>query len=161
MNLPSNWPKTLVMLTVSLFTAILVRAADQDRPAGDGMFIATTGRIVTIDLQTKMLRVRGSDSEPARNFIRPKRRFSSPVITLPGRLGIHIPVRVERNPNPSKTAAGVPNLDKYTVVITSKTLIQDGAEDIRLEDFAAGETISIHGILKGNTLTASRISKWS
>src|SRR6266481_2957718 len=136
MNLPTNWPKTLVILTVCLFTAILATAADQDRPAGDGMFIATTGRIVTIDLQNKMLRVRGSDSEPVRNFVRLKRHFSSPVITLPGRLGIHIPVRLDRNPNLSKTTAGTPSLDEYTVVITSKTLIQDGAESIRLEDFA-------------------------
>src|SRR5260370_7633340 len=83
MNLPSNWPKTLVMLTVSLFTAILATAADGDRPAGDGVFIATTGRIVTIDLQTKMLRVRASDSEPPPNFDRTKPLFPSPALTFP------------------------------------------------------------------------------
>jgi hypothetical protein len=149
------------MLAVSLFTAILATAADGDRPASDGMFIATTGRIVTIDLQTKMLRVRGSASEPARNLVRTRRHFSSPVINLPGGLSIHIPLRVDRNPNPSKTTVAAPNLDKYIVVITSKTLIKDGAEDIRLEDFTAGETISIHGVLRRNILTASRISKWS
>jgi hypothetical protein len=155
----SHWRKALLMLSISLFTAILAKAADQDRLSGNGLFIATTGRIVAIDLQNKMLRVRGSDSEPARNLIRLKRHFTSPVITLPGGLSIHIPLRVDRNP--SKTTASAPNLDKYTVVITNKTLIRDGAEDIRLEDFTAGETISIHGVLKGNILVASRISKWS
>ena len=123
------------------------------------MFIATTGRIVTIDLKNKMLRVRGSDSEPARNFAHLRPHVSRPVITLPGGLRIHIPVRAERTS--SKTTANTPNLDKYTVVITSKTLIQDGGESIRLEDFKQGETISVHGVLTSNTLTASRISKWS
>jgi hypothetical protein len=149
----------LMMLAIALSAAFFAAAADRDRPAGDGMFIATTGRIVSIDLKNRMLRVRGSDSEQPRNFAQAKPHVSSPVITLPGGLNIHIPVRVER-PAP-KTTAGTPHLDEYTVVITSKTLIQDGGEAIRLEDFSEGEIISIHGVLNGNTLTASRISKWS
>src|SRR4029077_18958033 len=128
-RLASQWPKTLMVLAISLLTAVAVSAADQDRITGQGMFIATTGRIVTIDLQNRMLRVRGSDSEPARHLVHTKRHFSTPVITLPGGLSIHIPLRVDRNPA-SKTSAGVLNLDKYTVVITSKTLIQDGADPI-------------------------------
>jgi len=151
--------KTLIVLAIGLSAAFAAAAADRDRPAGDGMFLATTGRIVSVDFKNRMLRVRGTDSEPARNFAQSKPRLSSPVITLPGGLSIHIPVRVER-PAP-KTTAGTPNLDEYTVVITSKTLIQDGGETIRLEDFGEGEIISIHGVLNGNTLTASRISKWS
>ncbi len=149
-----------MMLAIPLLSAVAVLAADQDRLTGDGMFIATTGRIVTIDLQNRMLRVRGSDSVPARHYARIKRHFSTPLITLPGGLSIHIPLRVDRNPA-SKTSAGVPNLDEYKVVITSKTLIQDGADPIRLEDFTQGETVSIHGVLNGNILTASRLSKWS
>jgi hypothetical protein len=155
----SRWSKTLLMLAISLPIAILATAADRNRLAGDSMFLATTGRIVRIDLKTRMLRVRGTDSEPARNFAQAKPHPASPVITLPGGLSIHIPVRVDRNP--SKTTATTPNLDEYTIVITSKTLIRDGGEPILLEDFAEGEIISIHGVLNGNTLTASRISKWS
>src|SRR5215472_10005499 len=112
----SHWTKSLVMFAIALSTALLAAAADRDRPAGDGMFIATTGRIVSIDLKNRMLRVRGSDSAPARNFTQTKPRLSSPVITLPGGLSVHIPVRVERTT--PKTTGGTANLDEYTVVIT-------------------------------------------
>jgi hypothetical protein len=154
----SHWRKALMILPVFALTSLLAAAADQGRSTGDGMFIATTGRIVAIDLQNRMLRVRGSDTEPLRNLIRPKHRFASSMISLPG-LGIHIPLRVDRNP--SKTSANTPNLDEYTVVITNQTLIQDGGDPIHLEDFSEGETISIHGVLHRHMLKASRISKWS
>ena len=151
--------KSLLVLAIVLSTVFLAPAADRDHPAGDGMLIATTGRIISIDLKNRMIRVRGSDSEPARNFAQAKPRLSSPMITLPGGLSIHLPIRVER-PAP-KTGSATPNLDEYTVVVTSKTLIRDGGETILLEDFGEGEIISIHGVLNGNSLTASRISKWS
>lgn len=154
-----HWRKAFVIVPVLAFASLLAVAADQNRLAGDGMFIATTGRIVSIDLQNKLLRVRGSDIEPARNLLRPKHHFAVTTISLPGGFNIHIPVRVERNS--AKTSANTPNLDEYTVVINSNTLIQDGGDPIRLEDFSEGETISIHGVLNGSMLTASRISKWS
>jgi hypothetical protein len=149
-----------MMLAISLFIAVAVLAADQDRSTGDGMFIATTGRIVKIDLQNRVLRVRGSVTEPARFYAHTRRHFSTPFLALPGGLSIHIPLRVDRNPA-SKTSTGALNLDKYTVIITGKTLIQDGGDPIRLEDFTEGEIISIHGVLNGSILTASRLSKWS
>jgi hypothetical protein len=71
---------------------------------------------------------------------------------LPGRNG-------KNTPKPA--ADPVNNLDEYTVIITKDTVIQDGGDNIRLEDFKTGETISIHGILSGSVLTASRIAKWS
>jgi hypothetical protein len=147
-----------MMLSICSLTAVLVSGADGDRFNGDSAFIATTGRIVAIDLQNRMLRVRGSDIEPARNLARPRRHL--PVITLPGGLSIHIPVRVDRISNLPR-ASNTPNLDEYTVIINAKTLIQDGGDPIRLEDFREGETVSIHGVLNGNILTASRLSKWS
>jgi len=116
----SPWTKRFLMLAIVLSTALFATAADRDRPVRDGMFIATTGRIVSIDFKNQMLRVRGS--------------------------GIRI---------------ATVSLDEYTVLVTNKTLIQDGGESITLEDFSKGETISIHGTISGNTLTASRLSKWS
>ena len=125
------------------------------------MVIATTGRIVTIDLQNKTFRVRGSDGQAISNLIdlRPKGTVPAPIITFPGGVSIHFPGRLAKSP--AKTNATTPNLDEYTVVTTPKTLFQDGGDSIRLEDFMPGETISIHGVLSGNTLTASRIAKWS
>jgi hypothetical protein len=39
-------------------------------------------------------------------------------------------------------------------------VFQDGGDVIRFEDFKTGETISIHGVLEGKTIVASRIAKW-
>jgi predicted lipoprotein len=52
------------------------------------------------------------------------------------------------------------DLDDYIVVTTSGTVFQDGGDNIRFEDFKNGETVSIHGSLKGSVLTASRLAKW-
>jgi hypothetical protein len=144
-----------------MFSVINIAAAtaDQDRPVGDGMFIATTGRILSIDLKTRTIRVRGSDNERTPMFARTKAPVASSGITLPGGFTIHIPRRVDRIPSKTTTSSLGP--DEYTVVLTGKTTIQDGADPIRLEDFSAGETISIHGIFSGNTLVASKIAKWS
>jgi Domain of unknown function (DUF5666) len=144
---------------------MLAVAADGNRQGSEGMAIATTGRIVTIDLQNKTLRVRGSDGSTISNFaglkdVKPKAAVSSPIIVLPGGLTVHFPGRSAKHPAARKTGSAH-SLDDYTVVITSKTLFQDGGDPIRLEDFTPGETISIHGVLSGRTLTASRISKWS
>ena len=52
------------------------------------------------------------------------------------------------------------NLDEFTVSATPDTLFQDGADAVRFEAFKPGETISIHGYLRGPILTASQIAKW-
>ena len=49
----------------------------------------------------------------------------------------------------------------WPALLAAMSWIEDGGDSIRLEDFKAGETISIHGSLTGTTLTASRIAKWS
>ena len=79
-------------------------------------------------------------------------------VTLPGGITIALP---GRGKSPSKPPQETVNtLEEYTVVVTRDTVIQDGADSIRLEDFKTGETISIHGALNGTVLTASRIAKW-
>jgi hypothetical protein len=150
--------KRLLMVIVLLSAAMFAAAADGNRPASDSMFIATTGRIAMIDAKNRTFKVRGSDRQAIRDLL-PAKHNTSPVISLPGGFSIHFPGRIEKNP--ARTSSSAHNLDEYTVVITDKTLFQDGAESIRLEDFTLGETISIHGVLAGNTLTASRIAKWS
>jgi hypothetical protein len=146
------------MLVLFLFAAVFAKAADPHRLAPDGTFIATTGRIVMIDLKNKTLRVRASDDQFAQNFLESKQRDSSLVITLPGGRTISVPQRTAKHPSEISTT---PNANEYAVVITRKTVLQDGAESLTLEDFTVGETISIHGWYTGNTLTASRIAKWS
>jgi len=150
---------SLLMLVLFLFTAVFVKAADRHRLASDGTFIATTGRIMMIDLKNKTLRVRASDDQFTQNFLQAKQRDSSLIITLPGGATIGFPQRTAKHP--SGASSTTPNVNEYTVVITRKTVIQDGAESRSLESFAVGETISVHGWYTGNTLTASRIAKWS
>ena len=148
-----------LLLVLFLLAAMFARAADRHRFAPEGTFIATTGRIMMIDLKNKTLRVRASDDQLTQNFLLAKQSDTSPVITFPGGATIRFPQRTGRHPSPAGSTT--PNLNQYMVVITGKTVIQDGAEPMRLEDFTIGETISIHGWYAGNTLTASRIAKWS
>ena len=79
-------------------------------------------------------------------------------VMLPGGITIALPGRTAKVP--SKPAEDINNLEEYTVAITSDTVFQDGADYIEFDDFRTGETISIHGSLNGNILTASRIAKW-
>ena len=62
--------------------------------------------------------------------------------------------------NSPKSTSSVKNAYEYTIVTTGDTVFHDGVDAIRFEDFKSGETISIHGVLKGTTLTASRLAKW-
>ncbi len=148
-----------LLLILFLLATVFAKAADRQRLAPYGTFIATTGRIMMIDLKNKTLRVRASDDQFTQNFLLAKQSDTSPVITFPGGATIRFPQRTGRHPSPAGSTT--PNLNQYMVVITGKTVIQDGAEPMRLEDFTIGETISIHGWYAGNTLTASRIAKWS
>ena len=148
-----------LLLILFLLATVFAKAADRQRLAPDGTFIATTGRIMMIDLKNKTLRVRASDDQLTQNFLLAKQSDTSPVITFPGGATIRFPQRTGRHPSPAGSTT--PNLNQYMVVITGKTVIQDGAEPMRLEDFTIGETISIHGWYAGNTLTASRMAKWS
>ena len=147
------------MLVLFLLSGVFAKAADRHRLVPDGMFIATTGRIMMIDLKNRTLRVRGSDDQFIEKFLLAKQRDSSLVITFPGGATISFPQRPAKHPSGANSTT--PNPNEYTVVITSKTVIQDGAENVHLEDFTVGESISIHGWYTGNTLTASRIAKWS
>jgi hypothetical protein len=92
--------------------------------------IATTARIVTISTTDKTMRVSSS-----------------------------LALRNGKGDQP-KRISGFKNTDEYTVIATAHTVFQDGVDRIHFEDFKTGETISIHGLLKGTTLTAFRLAKW-
>src|SRR2546426_6993132 len=86
-----------LVLVLFLFAAVFARAADRHRLAPDGTFIATTGRIMMIDLKNKTLRVRGSDDQFIENFLQAKQRDSSLVITFPGGATISFPQRTAKH----------------------------------------------------------------
>ena len=128
------------------------------------MAVATTGRIMRIDLKSGTLRVRGAESQPPRNVPEIKESLwqrigvKMPNVRMPGRIAIALPGHTSKTS--SKPAPDTINPNEFLVVTTDDTLFQDGSDPLRLEDFRVGETISIHGVLDGTTLKASRIAKW-
>ena len=153
----------LLSIAVLLLMAVSAGATDSNRLNPEAVTIATTGRILKIDLKNKILKVRGSDGQQIRNLADMKQSLRPRIgVTLPGGFTIALPSIITGKNPPSKPASNQQNnLDEYTVVVTRDTVIEDGSDSIRLEDFKSGETISIHGSLTGTTLTASRIAKWS
>ena|SRR5215831_15482391 len=147
----------LVLVTASAFATDRFNNQDLRQKS-----IATTGRILRIDLKNRTLKVRGAESQSLRNV--PDIRES-----LWQRIGVKMPsVRMPAislpgyNTRSSSAKPASDNLapNEFMVVTTDDTLFQDGVENLRLEDFRAGETISIHGALTGSTVNASRIAKW-
>ena len=157
--------KRILTVAIVLFAAISLNAADRFARDPEQISISTTGRIMKIDLKNKTLRVRGSDgaSISTRNV---SQNISQMMTGLKQRVGLTIGGITIALPGRDKKSASKPstgpvnNLDDYTVLVTADTVFQDGAENIRFEDFKTGETISIRGALNGSTLTASRIAKW-
>jgi len=121
---PLNRPPTILILTLFLSAALVASAADGNRQASAGMVIATTGRIMTIDLQNRTFRVRGSDGQAISNLVdwTPKRTVPTPAITFPGGVSIHFPGRPAKSP--ARTNGSTPNLDEYTVVTTGQDIVQ-------------------------------------
>ena len=160
----------ILSIAIVFLVAISASANGADRFAreSEGTQISTTGRIVKIDFKNKTIRMRGSDGQTisVRNVSQNISQWMQGVkqkvgVTLPGGITIALPGRNTKNPTkPTAESSVTNNLEEYTVVVTKDTVFQDGSDPLRLEDFRAGETISIRGALDGSTLTASRIAKW-
>jgi hypothetical protein len=158
----------ILSIAIVFLAAISANGADRFAREPEGIQISTTGRIVKIDFKNKTIRMRGSDGQAisVHNVTQNISLWMQGVkqrvggVTLPGGITIALPGRNGKNPPSKTTAEPTNNLEEYTVVITKDTVFQDGGDSIRLEDFRAGEVISIRGALDGNTLTASRIAKW-
>jgi hypothetical protein len=158
----------ILSIAIVFLAAISANGADRFAREPEGTQISTTGRIVKIDFKNKTIRMRGSDGQAitvhnvTQNISLWMQGVKQKVggVTLPGGITIALPGRNGKNPPPKTTTESTNNLEEYTVVITKDTVFQDGSESIRLEDFRAGEVISIRGSLDGSILTASRIAKW-
>ena len=125
--------------------------------------IATTARILRIDLKNRTLKVRGAENQSLRNMPEVKeslwQRISvrMPSVRMPA---ISLPGHNSRNSAAKPVTDNNLPPNEFMVFTTDGTLFQDGAEMLRLEDFRSGETISIHGVLNGISVNASRIAKW-
>ena len=158
----------ILSIAIVFLAAISANGADRFAREPEGIQISTTGRIVKIDFKNKTIRMRGSDGQAisVHNVTQNISLWMQGVkqrvggVTLPGGITIALPGRNGKNPPPKTTTEPTNNLEEYTVVITKDTVFQDGSDSVRLEDFRAGEVISIRGALDGSILTASRIAKW-
>ena len=155
----------ILCIAIILAGALTASAADRFARDPEHISIATTGRIIKIDQKNKTLRVRGSDGQMASfkavssNISQMMQGIKQKIgVTLPGGITIALPGRNKTTSKPAQDTAN--NLEEYTVVTTNDTAFEDGSDSIRFEDFKNGEIVSIHGVLSGNTVTASRIAKW-
>ena len=157
----------ILSIAVVLLVTASAFATDRFNRDPEQMSIATTGRIVKIDAKNRTMKVRGSEGPAVRSAAPGDMKESlwqrigvkMPNMRMPGGITISLPGRTTKAP--AKPAPDVANnLNEYTVVANSDTVFQDGIDPLRFEDFKSGETISIHGLLSGSTLTASRIAKW-
>jgi hypothetical protein len=157
----------ILSITVVLLLTASAFATDRFNRDPEQMSIATTGRIIKIDAKNRTMKVRGSEGPAARNAAPAEMKESlwqrigvkMPNMRMPGGITISLPGRTTKVPT-AKPAPDTNNLNEYTVVTNSDTMFQDGIDSLRFEDFKSGETISIHGLLSGSTVTASRIAKW-
>jgi hypothetical protein len=148
----------LVLFAASAFATDRFNNAPEQQVA-----LATTGRIIRIDLKSGTLKVRTAESQPPKNVPEIKESLwqrigvKMPSVRMPGLIAIALPGRTSKiSSRPPDTL----NPNEFLVVTTDDTLFQDGSDPLQLEDFHVGETISIHGVLSGSTLKASRIAKW-
>jgi len=155
------------MLTVAaaLLTATSAFSSNCFTREHPAQVIATTARIIRINTKNRTMVVSGSEGAALHHMVAQKETswphlaVQLPGITLPGGITFPWPGGNGRAPQPQSTS-NIERADEYTVLTTSDTLFQDGSDSIQFEDFKTGETISIHGELKGTNLTASRLAKW-
>src|SRR5215469_3667396 len=140
-----------IPVVIGLLVAVSVFASDKFNTDREQFSIATTGRIVRINAKTRTMTIRSSDSVPTAPAANVP-LLKLPRIVFPGGIAITVPTSFSK-------PAGC--LNEYTLVTTNGTVFQDGADPIRFDDFKTGETVSIHGVLNGAVLTASRLAKWS
>ncbi len=157
--------KRILCIASVLLAVMPASATDRFARDPEHISIATTGRIIKIDQKSKTLKVRGSDGQSlsiravSQNVSQMMQGLKQHIgVTLPGGITIALPGRGKTSSKPADET--IKNLEEYTVITTKDTMFQDGSDSIRFEDFRNGETISIHGVLSGSTVTASRIAKW-
>jgi Domain of unknown function (DUF5666) len=155
----------ILCIAIILAGALTASAADRFARDPEHISIATTGRIIKIDQKNKTLRVRGSDGQTlsfkavSSNISQMMQGIKQKIgVTLPGGITIALPGRTKNSSKPADNSAN--NLEEYTVVTNNDTTFEDGSDSIRFEDFKNGESVSIHGVLTGSKVTASRIAKW-
>jgi hypothetical protein len=156
--------RRVLTVAVGLLTATSAFSSNSSTREHPAQAIATTARIIRINTKSRTLVVNGSEGAAVQQqAVQKESPFPRIVFQLPGgrfRGGIMIPLP-GGSVKPPRSIPNIEHLNEYTVLTTGDTLFQDGSDSIPFEDFKTGETISIHGELRGTILTASRLAKWN
>jgi hypothetical protein len=158
--------RRILTVAAGLLAATSVFSSNSFTREHPAQMIATTARIIRIIAKNRTLVVSGSEGAAIHHMVAqketlwPRIAVQLPGITFPRGITFPLPGGNARAPQPTSTP-NIEHLDEYTILTTSDTLFQDGSDSIQFEDFKTGETISIHGELKGTILTASRLAKWN
>lgn len=153
----------ILTIAAVLLLAISAFATDRFNQNPQQLSVATTARIMKIDAKARTMKVRGAENSALK--IAPEFRESlwqrigvkMPSMKVPG-VTIALPGKANRIPQIKSDVVANPN--EYMILTTNDTAFQDGPDSLRFEDFKTGETISVHGELRGAILTATRIAKW-
>jgi len=155
--------RILPALALLLLVALSASNAHGDGKKSERIQIATTAFITRIDIKNNLFKVRSSTKPPEPNAgipTRQERNRGWVEVILPTGVTIRLPMNVDREPVNKNVEDVVNNATEYTVILTDATVLSDGYLPIKLEGFAIGERISIHGTFNGTNLKATRISKW-
>jgi hypothetical protein len=156
--------RRILTVVAGLLAATSVFASQCFTREHPAQVIATTAHIIRINSKNRTLVVSGSEGAAVHHMLaqreNPLPRIAVQLPGIPFPRGIMIPLP-GGSAKPPQSIPNIEHLDEYTVLTTSDTLFQDGSDSIQFEDFKTGETISIHGELKGTILTASRLAKWN
>jgi hypothetical protein len=155
--------RILAIVALFILVALYASAAYGDGEKSERIQIATTAFITRIDLKNNLFKVRSSTRLAQPNVRIPTRQERNrgwSAVILPTGVTIRLPVSADKEPV-NKNAEDVLNSGtEYIVTLTEATVLSDGYQPIKLENFEIGERISIHGTFNGTNLTATRISKW-
>jgi hypothetical protein len=143
---------------VALFILVALSASVVygDGEKSERIQIATTAFITRIDIKNNLFKVRSSTKLAEPN----ERNRGWIAVILPTGVTIRLPMNANREPVHKNVEDALNNGTEYIVTLTEATVLSDGYQPIKLENFEIGERISIHGTFNGTNLTATRISKW-
>src|SRR5690349_15694873 len=114
--------RRLLSIAVLMLFAASAFATNRFNQSPEQMALATTGRILRVDLKSGTLKVRGAESQPSRNVPEIKESLwqrigvKMPNVRMPGRIAIALPGRNSKIS--SKAASETINPNEFLVITT-------------------------------------------
>src|SRR5215471_2964702 len=127
--------KRLLSIAVFVLFAASAFATDRFNISPEQMAIATTGRIIRIDMKSGTLKVRAAESQVPKNVAEIKESLwqrigvKMPSVRMPCLIAIALPGHTSKiSSKPPDTI----NPNEFLVVTTDDTVFQDGSDPLQL-----------------------------